>query len=85
MTPFALPDEEVRENHLERAIPKLGSLLITRDPNGHVRGLNEFEGEHPPVAPVFWSFRLMVGRFIIGYSALAYWIYRGKSSELSYD
>ncbi len=58
---FALPDEEARENHMEIAVPKLGSLIITRDPNGHVRGLNEFIGEHPPVAPVFWSFRVMVG------------------------
>ena len=58
---FAMPDEEARTNHAEIAIPKLGSLIITRDPNGHVRGLNEFEGEHPPVAPVFWAFRIMVG------------------------
>ena len=26
-----------------------------------VRGLDEFIGEHPPVAPVFWAFRIMVG------------------------
>ena len=61
MALFALPDEEARANRMELAIPKLGSLIITRDPNGHVRGLNEFEGEHPPVGAVFWSFRLMVG------------------------
>jgi cytochrome d ubiquinol oxidase subunit I len=24
-------------------------------------GLNEFEGQHPPVAPVFYAFRVMVG------------------------
>lgn len=58
---FALPDENARENRFEVAIPKLGSLIITRDPNGHVRGLNEFIGEHPPVSKVFWSFRVMVG------------------------
>lgn len=58
---FALPDEETRSNRFEVAIPKLGSLIITRDPNGVVQGLNEFEGEHPPVPIVFWSFRIMVG------------------------
>lgn len=58
---FALPDSEKRENRYELAIPKVGSLLVTRDPNGHVKGLNEFEGVHPPVGPVFWSFRIMVG------------------------
>lgn len=58
---FAIPDEEQRRNRAELSIPKLGSLIITRDPEGTVRGLDEFVGEHPPVAPVFWSFRLMVG------------------------
>ncbi|MBK1876273.1 cytochrome ubiquinol oxidase subunit I [Pelagicoccus mobilis] len=58
---FAIPDEENRENHMEIAIPKLGSLIITRDPNGHVQGLNDFEGENPRVGPVFWSFRVMLG------------------------
>jgi cytochrome d ubiquinol oxidase subunit I len=58
---FALPDEETRSNRFEVAIPKLGSLIITRDPNGFVQGLNEFEGKHPPVPVVFWSFRIMVG------------------------
>jgi cytochrome bd ubiquinol oxidase subunit I len=58
---FALPDEQARENRFEIAIPKLASLILTHDPNGVVQGLNDFEGEHPRVAPVFWSFRVMVG------------------------
>lgn len=62
---FAIPDEEARENHFEIAIPKLGSLIITRDPNGHVKGLNAFEGNHPRVSPVFWGFRIMVGTGLI--------------------
>jgi cytochrome d ubiquinol oxidase subunit I len=33
--------------------------------NGEVKGLNEFFGKHPPVAPVFWAFRLMVGTGIL--------------------
>lgn len=61
MVLFALPDEKNRENRAEIAIPKLGSLIITRDPNGHVQGLNDFVGNHPRVAPVFWSFRIMIG------------------------
>lgn len=58
---FALPDAEERRNHFEIAIPKLGSFIVTRDFNGTVRGLDEFPGKHPPVGPVFWSFRVMVG------------------------
>jgi cytochrome bd ubiquinol oxidase subunit I len=58
---FALPDEITRSNKYEMAIPKLASLYLTHDINGEVKGLNEFVGKHPPVAPVFWGFRLMVG------------------------
>jgi cytochrome bd ubiquinol oxidase subunit I len=58
---FALPDEKARENKLEIAIPKLASLYLTHSLDGEVKGLNEFEGKHPPVAPVFWAFRVMVG------------------------
>jgi cytochrome d ubiquinol oxidase subunit I len=58
---FAIPDEEKRENRLEVAIPAGASLILTHELDGEVRGLNDFEGKHPPVAPVFWSFRVMVG------------------------
>ncbi len=56
---FAIPDEEARENHFEIGIPKLASFILTHDFNGEVKGLNDFE-HHPPVAPVFFSFRVMV-------------------------
>ena len=57
---FAIPDEEARDNKFELGIPGLASLILTHDINGEVRGLNDFEGEHPPVAPVFFAFRLMI-------------------------
>jgi cytochrome d ubiquinol oxidase subunit I len=58
---FAIPDEEQKTNHFEVAIPKLASLILTHDLDGEIKGLNEFEGNHPPVAPVFYAFRIMVG------------------------
>jgi cytochrome bd ubiquinol oxidase subunit I len=58
---FALPDEKTQTNKFEIAIPKLASIYLTHDINGEVRGLKDFAGKHPPVAPVFWAFRLMVG------------------------
>lgn len=58
---FALPDPVLRENRFALEIPNLASLILTHDPNGVVRGLNDFAPDHPPVAPVFWGFRLMVG------------------------
>jgi cytochrome bd ubiquinol oxidase subunit I len=58
---FAMPDKETRSNLYAIEIPKLASLILTHDPDGELKGLNEFEGKHPPVAPVFWNFRIMVG------------------------
>ena len=58
---FAIPNEEERRNEYAIGIPKLASFILTHDINGEIKGLNEFEGKHPPVAPVFWGFRVMVG------------------------
>jgi cytochrome d ubiquinol oxidase subunit I len=58
---FAIPDASARENRFEIAIPKLGSLIATRDIHGEIVGLNDFDALHPPVGPVFYSFRIMVG------------------------
>jgi cytochrome d ubiquinol oxidase subunit I len=63
---FALPDEAARTNHFELAIPNGASLILKHHAEGVVPGLNDFvtaEGAvlHPPVAPVFWGFRVMVG------------------------
>jgi cytochrome d ubiquinol oxidase subunit I len=58
---FAIPDQAARTNHLEIAIPRLGSLILTHSLDGTVRGLEEFAPNIPPVAPVFFAFRVMVG------------------------
>ena len=63
---FALPDEEARENRFEIAVPNGASLILKHHAEGVVPGLNDFVAEdgtalHPPVSPVFWSFRVMVG------------------------
>lgn len=57
---FALPNQSTQSNDFAIGIPKLASFILTHDINGEIRGLNEFT-EHPPVAKVFWSFRVMVG------------------------
>jgi cytochrome d ubiquinol oxidase subunit I len=79
---FAWPDETARENRYEIAIPKGASLILTHDPDGLVRGLDSFEGEHPRVAPVFFGFRIMVGvgLLMLLVSWTAVWIMRkGRS------
>ncbi|MEO0669671.1 MAG: cytochrome ubiquinol oxidase subunit I [Pseudomonadota bacterium] len=70
---FAIPDEETRSNRMEVGIPNMASIILKHKADGVVPGLNGFvtaEGEvlHPPVAPVFWSFRIMVGT---GFAMLA--------------
>jgi len=58
---FAIPDEDARENRFEIAVPNVASIILKHSPSGVVPGLNDFQGEHPPVAPVFYAFRIMVG------------------------
>ncbi|WP_340677497.1 cytochrome ubiquinol oxidase subunit I [Paraglaciecola sp.] len=81
---FAVPDEQERTNHLEIAIPNGASLILTHELHGEVKGLNEFEGKHPPVAPVFYAFRIMLATgmlmLIISWFA-SFTLLRGK--ELS--
>lgn len=58
---FAWPDEVTRSNHFELGIPKLASLILTHDLDGEIVGLNQFAPDHPPVKPLFFGFRIMVG------------------------
>ena len=58
---FAMPDKATQTNKYEIAIPKLASLYLTHDWNGEIKGIKDFGDQHPPVAPVFWAFRIMVG------------------------
>lgn len=76
---FGFPDEERRETRWAVEIPKLASLILTHEMDGELQGLNEFEGAHPPVAPVFWAFRVMVavGMLMLLVSWWACWSMRG--------
>jgi cytochrome d ubiquinol oxidase subunit I len=58
---FAIPDEKAKENRFEITVPNGASLILKHRADGVVPGLDQFEGNHPPVFPVFWGFRIMVG------------------------
>jgi cytochrome d ubiquinol oxidase subunit I len=58
---FAIPNEQTRENSFEVKVPNMASIVLTHDAQGEIKGLNEFIDQHPPVAPVFFSFRIMIG------------------------
>lgn len=62
---FGLPDAETQSNRFAIELPGIASLILTHDMQGEVKGIDEFPDAHPPVAPVFWSFRVMVGTGVL--------------------
>jgi cytochrome d ubiquinol oxidase subunit I len=63
---FAWPDEEAETNRFEISIPKGASLILKHDPDGLFPGLkNVPRSERPPIIPVFFAFRIMVGIGVI--------------------
>ena len=72
---FAIPDETTRSNDFAIEVPGLASLVLKHDADAELQGIDAFApsapgAEHlaPPVAPVFFAFRAMVG---IGVAMLA--------------
>ncbi len=61
LTLFAIPDAKSHRNDYAIELPYAGSLILTHSLNGTIRGIEEFGNDHPPVAPVFFAFRIMVG------------------------
>jgi len=58
---FAIPDEKTQSNLYSIEIPRGASLILGHDLNAEIKGLNEFPNAHPPVKPLFYGFRIMVG------------------------
>ncbi|MCW3845624.1 cytochrome ubiquinol oxidase subunit I [Sphingomonas sp. LB-2] len=59
---FGLPNQKEQRVDYAVEVPKLGSLILKHDLNAPVTGLDAFpRDKQPPVAIVFWSFRVMVG------------------------
>ncbi|WP_343612721.1 cytochrome ubiquinol oxidase subunit I [Novosphingobium sp.] len=62
LTLWGWPDQQAERTDHALDIPVLGSLILTHSLHGEVRGLKTFPADQrPPVWPVFWSFRVMVG------------------------
>jgi len=58
---FGLPNATTQSNDFEIAIPKLASIYLTHKADGEIKGIDAFADRHPPVAPLFFAFRIMVG------------------------
>lgn len=79
---FGMPNKETKTNDYAIEVPKLASLILTHELDGELKGLNEFSGNHPPVAPVFWAFRVMVGMgmlmLVVSWTS-TFWLFRHKN------
>src|SRR5215472_6291135 len=79
---FAIPDDKAEHNKFAIEIPYLGSLILTHDINGEVKGLKDFPADQrPPVAIPFFAFRIMVGcgLIMLGMVLLGGWLrWRGR-------
>jgi cytochrome d ubiquinol oxidase subunit I len=59
---FGIPDQEAGELRYELSIPRVGGPILEKGLNASMDGLDTVPDElEPPVAVVFWSFRVMVG------------------------
>ena len=77
---FAIPNSKEQKNDFEISIPKLASLYLTHSFTGEVQGLKAFPDKIPPIAPVFFAFRIMVGvgvlMMLVSWTAV--WLSRGQ-------
>jgi cytochrome bd ubiquinol oxidase subunit I len=80
LTLLGWPDEAQGRTLFAIEIPKGASLVLTHDPDGVVAGLDSFADTHPPVAPLFIAFRIMVGMGLamIGVAWYSAWATRGQ-------
>ena len=83
MTLIGLPDAATATTRFAIEVPKLASLALTHELDGEVKGLDAFAGEHPPVAPLSFSFRLMigVGLLMLAVSRVGWWQLRPNSGR----
>ena len=70
---FGIPDDDAEETRFAVEVPKLGSLILTHEWDGEVKGLKAWPKEdRPPAEIVFWSFRVMVA-LGLAMAALGMW------------
>jgi cytochrome d ubiquinol oxidase subunit I len=88
ITLFAIPDEKAETNRFSIDIPHLGSLILTHELNGEVKGLKDFPvDQRPPVLIPFFAFRIMVGcgMLMLGIVLLGGWLrWRGRLTDTSW-
>ena len=61
LTLFGIPNEEKKRTDYAIMIPRAGSLILAHDADAEIKGLEAFGEDVPPVPPLFFGFRIMVG------------------------
>ena len=86
---FAVPNAETRRNDFAVELPRIASLILTHDLDGEVKGIDAFappvagaEQLAPPVAPVFFAFRVMLamGVLMLALSWTGAWFLRNSAA-----
>jgi cytochrome d ubiquinol oxidase subunit I len=78
---FGWPNSKTLSNDFELAVPHLGAIIVTHEWSGKFKGLNDFaKDDRPPVAPVFFAFRLMagIGFLLLGFVAWGAWVWHAQ-------
>lgn len=73
---FGIPNPEEKRIDYAIQIPKLSSLILKHDLNAPLAGLDTIPDEdEPPVAVIFWSFRIMIslGFAMLGLGVWSLW------------
>jgi cytochrome d ubiquinol oxidase subunit I len=82
---FGIPDQEAGEMRYEVSIPRIGGPILEKGWGASMDGLDTVPDElEPPVAIVFWSFRVMVGIgfLMVGVGLWSLWArFRGRLME----
>ena len=76
---FAIPNEDKKRNDYAIEVPRLASFVLKHDFDAELKGLDAFGRNVPPVAPVFFAFRVMVGMGVamLALAWLGAWRMRG--------
>ena len=61
LTLFGVPDEAHQRTDYAIELPYGASLILAHSLHGELKGLDAFAPDTPPVAPLFFGFRIMVG------------------------
>lgn len=82
---FGIPNSKEKRVDYAVEIPKASSLILKHDLNAPLAGLDTIpDADEPPVGPVFWAFRIMVG---LGFAmvGIGLWSLLARSRKRLYD